>query len=110
MFADLDAGNIGRDRLEFTSKFSGCVGLEIPGVNGAAASVEEDKDEGNILRRATRLSGSSLPCKHVGQGETETKQARGADAQKITPLDAIAVTALSPHGIAPANVCSAISD
>ena len=50
VLADLDAGHVGGDGLELAAKLGGRVGLQVPGVDGAQAAVQEQEDQRDIAR------------------------------------------------------------
>src|SRR5690348_10118166 len=52
VLADLNARYIGGDWLELPAKLRRCIRLEVPGVHGAQAAVQEQEDKRYIFRRA----------------------------------------------------------
>src|SRR5262245_39473650 len=88
MFADLEAGDVRRYRIEVAAKLCRRIGLQIERVDRAKSAVQEDEDERNVFVRE-RLR--ALGGEQLRQAEAHAEQARGADAQEIAPRPAIAI-------------------
>ena len=59
MLADLDAGDVGGDRLELAAELGRGVGLQVEGVDGAQPAVQEEEDERDIARRLAVIRGGA---------------------------------------------------
>ena len=97
MFADLDAVDVGLDLLELAAKFLRGIRLHIEGVDGAEPAVQEEEDERDIARPSA-LAGTRVQLQQTRQ--TQAEETGGAEAEKITPTDAVAELSRS-HGDAP---------
>src|SRR5262245_40230082 len=73
VFADPDAGDVGRNRLELAAVFFGGVGLQIEGVQMRWPAALPDQDAGNIFIRARADSFV----------EREAKRTQGAQTQQV---------------------------
>ena len=91
MFANFDAGHIGRDRLELAAHFRRSVGLEVEHVLvRRPAGEEHHNDRFMRLRFAPR---SRLGGENLGKGHSSHRQA--ADFQEIASSDAVAISVSS---------------
>ena len=78
--ADLHAGHVGLDRLEFATIFDRGVRLEVVHVHVTGAAVQVDHDDG-LVRRLPRASPLCPKAKHVRQAQAAN--AEGADLEEI---------------------------
>ena len=89
VFADLDAGHVGGDRLELAAKLDGRFRLEVVHVHVRRAAAQVDHD-GRLDRGwSCRCRPSPRPApQHAGQRQT---RAEGADLEEAAAVDAVAV-------------------
>src|SRR5262245_56414258 len=83
MLANLDARNLGVDRLELAAELGRSPRLEVKGVDGAQSALEIEKDQGNVFARRCRRG------QHTRQVDAQAKQAGHAQPEKIAALDTI---------------------
>ena len=86
--------------LEVAAELGRGVGLQVPGVDGAQAAVQEEEDERDILRR---LAGSAARAwrQQFRQRQAEAEDAGGPQAQEIAAGDAVAEGLAVGHVPAP---------
>ena len=86
VFRDLDAGDIGLDRLVGTADLDRRVGLHVPGVELRGAADQHQEDAVDVLRvfvdRALRLQAEELR-------QTEAKRGQRAGVQEIAPPESV---------------------
>src|SRR4029077_13325882 len=94
-FADLDAGDVGGDRLELRAKRARRLGLDLPHILVGRPAAKIDIDDGFARPGRTALGrlGTIDVCKIEGRG-TERE---GADLEEIAARDAVAVAAGRTH-------------
>src|SRR5262249_21958775 len=86
VLADVDARDIGADRLKRPANRVGCVRLQIPRIQLAGAAHEEQEDAAEFARR----SGSALEGAEVGQRQAHAARTQGPDAQEVAPCQTVA--------------------
>src|SRR5204863_7812454 len=90
---DFDAGQLGVDGLEDAANVVGDIVLGIPEVEMAGPTLEVDQDDALGFAESgaagvVLLGGGFLPAEEVGQ--TEAKNRGAANAEQLTPSDAVA--------------------
>jgi hypothetical protein len=81
VLADPDAGYVGRDRPERPADGVRSVGLQIPGIELAGSANKKEEDTVDILAGVSGVQ--------IGQRQTDGPGAESADAQKVTPRQAV---------------------
>ncbi len=84
--ADVQAGDVGVDRLELAADFDGGVRLHVVEVDVAGAAVEVDHDDG-LARRA---GGGAVGPEPQQVGQRQSADAEGADLEELPPRQAVA--------------------
>jgi hypothetical protein len=88
VLADVDAGDVGLDRLELAAKLRGSVRLEVVHIDVARAAAQPQKDDRRVLGGFVLLFRPGLKPQVVGQGEpTEAKE---AESKKTAAGQAVA--------------------
>ena len=90
VFADLHAGNVGLDRLEFAAEFGRSVRLEVVHVHVRRAAGQVNHDGGLWPRRCGLMAGVvawALQAQHVGEGQAGAER---ADLEEIAAVNAVA--------------------
>ena len=77
--ANLDTGNVRRDRTEFASDFRGSLRLDFPHVLMRRTATEEDIDQTLVRALFARLF---FGTEQVGEGKPAEPKAQGASRQK----------------------------
>ena len=78
VLADRDARHVGRDRPELAAELGRGVGLQVPGVDGAQAAVQEDEDQRDVAGRlAPRRRRGPRPAR-AGPGSVRPRPKRPA--------------------------------
>ena len=80
MVTNLYPRNPGRNRLELTTVFQRCLGLEIPEILVCRPTLHEEEDAG--LRPGPRLCGVFVTSQQAGK--IESNQVEGAQAHTAT--------------------------
>ena len=90
--ADLDAGDVGGDRLELAPDLGGGLGLDVPHVLVRRPAAEEDVDHRLVRRFLRRGRPAGLGADEVGEGQGGGPERQPADLEEPAPADAVAVT------------------
>ena len=91
VFADSNAGEVGGDGAEVAADVGGSVGLEVEGVDGAQAALEEDVDEGEVGGNGFGGGvggGVGLQLQETGEAERQADEAGGAEAEEVASIRA----------------------
>jgi hypothetical protein len=110
--ANLDTGNIGRDRLEFAPDFRGSVWLEVEHVLMGRTTTQENVDYGFVATgRKTHRRTGRFGAVDIGEGEGACPQPQSSYLQKAAAIHAIARFAHwtaeeGKHGISPVTATS----
>src|SRR5262249_22260387 len=100
VLAQLDAPDVGADRLELATELSRGGGLHVPGVDRGQPTVQEQVDE----RDTPALPGwrrGGFELKQPRQAEAQAEQAGRAQVEKVAATDAVAEGGTSGHDVAP---------
>src|SRR5712691_397684 len=89
MFADLDAGDVGGDRVELAADFLGSAGLEIDHVLGGGAAEQVEQDDALGLARKPLAFLRFFRLKQSGQSEAASEQAQGAGRECLAARQAV---------------------
>src|SRR5579884_4554373 len=84
--ADPDALGTRFDWLELAADVVGCVGLEIPDIDGRRAAGKPDHDD---VARPSLCFGACLQAKQIGQPQTE--QAGSTETEKVPAMETLAI-------------------
>ena len=101
MLADLDAGDIGGDRLELAAELRRRIGLEVEGIDGTQPAVQKEKDQRDIARRLAVIRGASLALQQFRQRHPEAEDAGRAQTQKVPASNAVTKIPVMRHDSIP---------